>query len=230
VVYPTRYIKTTDEFIAHWTLVNSAINPDLKLSGNYGITSFVNDRIALAASMDALVARENEVEGLMATRDNLRQGLQRRVWHFNALVRGLFPRSAYSRMLPRLPKQDSAPKVWMQAMAEAANVWALIDAMMPVPAGITLPLSLAGGYTRTQFDADVATLLATYNALDTALAARRSSIEARDATWAAMQARMVQYRLTVQGRLESGAALLGSLPRLSPKYKPRPKEAPPTNP
>jgi hypothetical protein len=213
---PKNYLSTQDEFIAHWTAVNTAINPDVTLSGNYGITAFNTSRTNLAAAITAVVAAVNANQGEIAIRDNLRASVKERIRQFNQFVRGAFPASNFANMLPAIPQMTSTAGIWMKAMADVNNVWTQINAVMPVPPGAPIPLILTGTYTLAMFTTDQAALNASFTAIETTQTNVETAIRDRDVIWKANYNRMKEYRLTVQGRFNSADALYLSLPILTP--------------
>ena len=225
-IAPKNYLTKIDEFAAHWPLVNTALGSPLILTGNYALANLTADRTSLAALITALEVAINANEGAIADRDSRRAALKERMRQFNQAVRGFFPGSQYVRMLPRVPSFTAAPGNWMKAMADMNNIWTQINAISPVPVGAPIPLILTGGYTLATFTADQAALNAAFTTIDSTEGATATAVRNRDVLWLAIYGRLKQYRLAVQGRFPSGAALLDSLPVLTP---PRGSTPPPVN-
>lgn len=215
-IAPKNYLAKIDEFLAHWPQVNTALGAPLILTGNYLVATLGTDRTALATQITAVVANINANEGAITDRDTKRALLKERMRQFNQIVRGAFPRSIYENMLPALPNFTSAPGIWMKAMADMNNVWSLINAITPVPMGAPIPLLLVGAYTLANFTTDQAALNAAFTAIETTSNTAETAIKQRDVLWNPIYQRLRQYRLAVQGRFASGAALLLSLPALTP--------------
>lgn len=213
---PKDYLTKIDEFIAHWTQVNATLGSPIILTGNYGLASLQSDRDDLADEITALEAAINTNQGAISDRDVRRAAVKERMRQFSQLVRGAFPKSRFERMLPRAPGLTSAPGRWMKAMADVQNIWALINAVTPVPVGAPIPLILTGGYTLANFGTDQAALNAAFTAVDTTESVVSTAVQRRDAVWDPIYERLRQYRLAVQGRFPAGAPLLESLPRLTP--------------
>lgn len=213
---PKNYLAKTDEFLAHWPQVNTSLGSALALTGNYLVAGLTSDRTALAAQITAVEAAINNNQGAVANRDTQRATIREKMRQFNQAVRGLFFGSNFVGMLPRIPNMTSAPGLWMKAMADMNNVWTQINATTPVPIGAPIPLILTGGYTLALFTTDQASLNTAFTAIETTGNVVTTAIQQRDALWNPIYARLRQYRLAVQGRFATGAALLNSLPALTP--------------
>lgn len=221
-IAPKNYLAKIDEFAAHWPQVNTALGSALVLTGNYAVANLGTDRTALATQITAVETAINTNEGAIADRDVKRAAIKERLRQFNQAVRGFFPGSTFANMLPRIPNFTSAPGLWMKAMADMNNVWMLINAISPVPMGAPIPLILTGGYTLATFATDQTALITAFTAIETTENTSSTAIQQRDVLWNAIYQRLKQYRLAVQGRFPSGAALLLSLPSLTPALATRP--------
>ncbi|MFN8219496.1 MAG: hypothetical protein U0S12_05115 [Fimbriimonadales bacterium] len=210
------YLPKTDQFLAHWPLVNTSLGSALVLSGNYSVANLTTDRAALATQITAVEALLNAVEGAIADRDIKRAAIKERIRQFNQAVRGFFPGSIYQNMLPALPNFGAAPGLWLKAMADMNNIWTQINAITPVPVGAPIPLILVGGYTLANFTTDQAALAAAFTAIENTGELFTNGLEVRDGLWNPIYQRLRQYRLAVQGRFVTGAPLLLSLPSLTP--------------
>jgi hypothetical protein len=215
-IAPKNYLSKIDEFAAHWPQVNTSLGSALVLTGNYTVATLGTDRTALAAQITAVETAINTNEGAITNRDTLRAAMKERIRQFNSIVRGAFPRSQYENMLPRIPGFTAAPGIWMKAMADMNNVWTLINAITPIPLGAPIPLLLVGGYTLATFTTDQAALNTAFTAIETTENVTETAIDQRDVLWNPIYQRLRQYRLAVQGRFVTGAALLLSLPALTP--------------
>lgn len=214
---PTKnYLAKLDEFAAHWPLVNTALGTPLTLQGNYQVANLGTDRTSLAALIAAVEVAINTNEGGIADRDTRRAALKERLRQFNQSVRAFFPGSTYVRMLPKIPNFTSAPGLWMKAMADVNNIWTLINAITPIPVGTTIPMILPGSYTLAAFTADQAALNTAFTTIETSEGAVAAAVRNRDVLWGAIYTRLKQYRLAVKAKFATGAALLDSLPALTP--------------
>jgi hypothetical protein len=101
-------------------------------------------------------------------------------------------------------------------LADTANVWDGINALVPTPPGVTLPYVLTGAYTRALFGTDQTNLLAAFTAIINTSKIVEKAIQDRDKLWRAIYERLKQYRLAVLGRFPAGDPLILSLPLLTP--------------
>lgn len=215
-ITPRMYLNKGDEFIGHYAAVNTALGTPLILPGNYLQATMVTDRAALATLITACITAANNLGTQAAARDALRGPLAERIRQFNALVRGLFPGSGMVRDLPKVPLLSSGDGVWMQAMADVDNIWTTINAIFPVPVGVTLPMLLTGGYNKAAFNTDQAALNTAFTGVINNTRALKEALRARNVAQLALETRYRQYRLQVQGRFAKGAPLLATLPSLTP--------------
>jgi hypothetical protein len=213
---PRRYLQTTDEFLAHWPLVNTALGSALILTGNYAVANLTTDRASLATLINTEVTAENASQAASADRDTKRAAIIERVRQFNSAIRGFFPGTTYSAQLPKVPKSTDPMGVYGKSLQDMADIWAQINAISPVPVGAPIPLILAGGYTRATFLTDQTAILTAFSAVESAQLTAEASRLNRDQLFYAMYQRFKQYRQAVQGRLAKGAPLLDSLPSITP--------------
>jgi len=215
-IAPKNYLSKIDEFATHWPLVNTSLGTPLVLTGNYTVTTLGTDRTALAAAITALEVAINANQAAIFDRDSKRAAIKERMRQFNQIVRGAFPGTQYSSMVPRIPSMNAAPGIWMKAMADMNNVWTQINAIFPVPVGAPVPLLLVGGYTLAAFTTDQAALNTAFTTIENTDENVTLAIRQRDALWNPIFARLKQYRLSVQGRFLPTAPLYLSLPALTP--------------
>lgn len=215
-ISPRNYLVKTDEFLAHWPLVNTALGTPLVLTGNYAVAQLTADRASLNTQINALVAAENASQSAIADRDIKRAALRERIRQFNNAVRGFFPSTTYAAQLPRIPGGTAPLGEWSKTLQDVADIWAQINAITPVPLGAPIPLLLVGGYTRATFVTDQTAMLAAFSLIETNQLAAENARLTRDGIWFPMYQRLKQYRLAVQGRFAVGSPLLDSLPALTP--------------
>lgn len=214
---PRNYLNKADEFTGHWTAVNTALSPSpIVLPNNYNQAGMTADRTALANLITASITAANNLGTQAAARDALRGPLAERIRQFNALVRGTFPGTGYVRDLPKVPSITSGDAVWMQTMADVDNIWTTINAITPVPIGLTIPMVLPGGYTKANFNTDQAALNAAFTGVVNTTRLLKEALRTRNVAQLALETRYRQYRLQVQGRFAKGSPLLASLPSLTP--------------
>jgi hypothetical protein len=209
------YMPTMQEFIVHWTHVNSAVSPGVfTLAGGYILADFTADRAAIDAVLTDLEDVDNERQGASADRDRLKGERRDRLSQYRFTVLGLLPGTPYSRTLPLLPRFRANQAIFLKAMDDMANGWGRINTDS-IP-NFTPPLLLSGGYTLADHAADLAELRAAYLASTNAHDNVRQQRSVCHALLGPAKARMLQYRNGVRGILPSGHELLTTIPAVTP--------------
>lgn len=210
------YLSTTQEFITHWTAVNVDLGSALVLPGSYAVATLTADRTALQAKITAVETADNAVQLAAGSRDIKKGPLRERVRQFRTMVQSFFKGTEYVFALPNMPKMTFSEGDFLKALDDMANLWTRINAITPIPVGMPIPLTLAGGYTLASFNADVTALRANYGTWNDAVQGALIAREQRNALMPPIKARLIQYRQAVQGKYTTGAALLESLPSVTP--------------
>ena len=210
------YLSTAQEFITHWTAVNADLGSALVLPGLYAVATLTADRTALQTKITAVATADNAVQLASGLRDIKKDPLRERVRQFRTAVQSYFKGLEYVNALPSVPRFTSGEGDFMRELDDMANLWARINAILPIPAGLPVPLTLVGGYTLATFNAEVAAMRAAFGSWNDAVQGALIAREQRNALMPPMKARLVQYRLAVQSKYASGAPLLESLPAVSP--------------
>lgn len=211
------WLPTIDEFLQHWTDVNTALSPNsLVLNGPYPRGTLATNRTAVATAITDVQAKDNTTQAARGDRDLLRASLRPRFLQFRAAVNGLLPNSRYVPALPKTPGFNDAPGKWLDAGDDMSSLWAVINANSPPIPGFLPPLTFGGGYAVATFDADLADIKAAFTALANADQAAQLSREQRDQTFAPVYQRLKQYRQAVVATFPADSALVQSLPKLTP--------------
>lgn len=210
------YLSTMQEFITHWTAVNTNLGPGgpLVLTGGYAVATLTSDRAALETAIIAVEPAANALGTAANNRDILKAPLKERVRQFRATGLSFLRGSQYIRRLPRLPSFFASPGDFMHTLDGMANLWTTINATPP--AGFTPPLKLQSGYLVAAFNTDVAAMRAAFAAWDAAdqtLAIARGN---RDMLLPPIPPRLAQYRQAVLATYPPGHALILSLPAIRP--------------
>ncbi len=187
---PRRYLQKTDEFLAHWPLVNTALGSALVLTGNYAVGNLTTDRASLSTQINAEVTAENASQAAIADRDIKRAALRERIRQFNAAVRGFFPGTTYAAQLPRIPGATAPLGEWAKTLQDVADIWAQINAIAPVPIGAPIPLILTGAYARATFIIDQTAMLAAFTTIESNQLAAENARLTRDGIWYPMYLRL----------------------------------------
>jgi len=130
---------------------------------------------------------------------------------FRGAVVGQLHGSRYIASLPVQPDLFSSHGLWLHAMQDTANLWAVINLNAPPVPAFAPPLTLAGGYTLANFTSDKSALEASWATLNKALLDAKQGRTVRDAAFAPVFERLKQYRQAVHGVVPAGSALLESL-------------------
>lgn len=156
------WLPTIDEFITHWTAVNTFLSPgELILSNSYKLSTLQTDRTAIAAQIADVQAKLNLRTTASGNRDILRAAMADRILQFRSAVPAQLPGSRYLVSLPKLPLAAAAPGKWRDTLDDMSNLWTTINANAPAVPGFTPPLILGGPYP-------IATFTTEKTALDTA--------------------------------------------------------------
>lgn len=210
-VSPKDYLPRLDQFSDHWASVDAALGSPMLLPERYGRSRLAEDRQALVERLECVRGAELRVEATIALRNQLRAALGERQRQFNAIVRAMMPDSDYADRLIRVPVPTSGPSVWLANVDDVARIWDEIASK--------LPITLADGYNRSDFERDRRRLAQTFEDMAQHTAQYREFAEARDAVWAEIYQRIRQYRLMVQGKFDSDSEIVESLPKLVKPYR-----------
>jgi hypothetical protein len=215
---PSSYPPTINTFVTHWTEVNSALGAGNELTLAEGITL-----ADLTAHGEELVELRDGVTDAGVDRSLAREllnnqitALQARLVEFNEKVRADMPGSAYERILPVAFAVGDAEGTVRDTLRQMRTLWGKINAISPVPTGLTLPMVLRGGYTQAMLGTDLDSLRQAYTALTTADQALKLARELRNDKQDVIYPILKNYRLKVPTKFPEGDALVDSLPALTP--------------
>lgn len=208
---PASFLPTMDEFIAHWTLVNAKLgaNPLTISQGGVTLGTLTGLRTALLAKRALLQVKINEVQMLQADVEAKRTELLVRFNQITSRFAALVPDSRWTRALPLAPSPGAGLAVFLDAMNDVANLWAVYDLEEE---GFTLP----GPLTQVNFQTAVTGLLTASQALANAEAAVSLTRDDRNGLQDEVRVILRDYRQAVPSYLMPGDSLIESLPRLTP--------------
>jgi hypothetical protein len=209
------YLPTMQEFIDHWTDVNTAIAPTvLTLQGGYTVANLTTDRSAVDTAITAVESADNARQIAAGDRDLKKSSARIRLAQFRATVTGLLTGTPYVRTLPKMPRFGDNQGKQLKAFDDVANAWSRINtATIP---GFTPPLLLAGGYSLANFTTELAALRAAFVASTNGDADSRQARSERDVLLPPAKSRMTLYRQAVKGILPAGSPLLLTIPAVNP--------------
>ena len=209
------YLSTMQEFIDHWTAVNSAVSPAvLTLKGGYTLANFTSDRTAIDAAITNIEALDNARQIADGNRDTGKADARTRIAQYRATVQGVLTGTPYARTLPLLPTFKATQGVFLKAVDDMANGWSHINT--DTIAGFTPPMLLAGGYTLANHVAAVTALRGVYVASTVAADDSHRGRSTRDSLLRPAKQRMIQYRSAAKGILPAGSPLLATIPAVTP--------------
>lgn len=209
------WIPTTQEFINHWTQVNTELGPGgpLLLLGAYAVATLTTDRTTLDGQMTAVVAADNVQTNARGDFDIKNAALVERLRQFRGACTAYLAGSSYAKSPPKVPPATSIGGKFISAYDDMANIWGQVNASPPP--GFTPPLTLATGYTAATFNTDLAALRAAYIAYTNAVENASIAREARNLTMERIFARLKQYRGAAIAKLPPTSPLLATIPQLT---------------
>lgn len=209
------YLPTTQEFITHWTSVNTLINPAvLTLPGTYTVALLGTDRTNLEAMILNVETNINALQNAANDRDIKKQAIRIRMTQFRAMVIAQIGTSLYRRSLPTLPSFTQGESRYLQPFNDMQTLWGQINASPP--AGFTGPLLIEGSITLANFTTELTALKTAYNTWNSQRVLTSNAFGARDMLLKPIRTRLQQYRSAVVGVLGAGNPLIDSLPAFSP--------------
>lgn len=216
------YIPTMNEFIAHWTLCNAALNPQtltIQTASNTTVTiaQFTVQRDALQSQLGTIQACLTAQQIARTVINSQKEALLAKLALFNGMLDAYYRKTDFYESRPAAPSLTDGQEVFSRPMFQAMSLWEKINASVPPPAGVTLPLTLPDTTTQGTFASAVSALQFAYADLekkvqDTALA-RTKRNRLQDDAYDLMK----RYRDTVRVRLTAHPDLINTLPRLTPQ-------------
>ena len=216
IIGPSSYVTTINEFIPHWSDVNvilGAAGP-LVLPGGRTIAVLTDYRDQLAGFAASIPDKINDVEIARGNVELQKTALIGRLNEFNRKVRGFLGHTAYVRALPDVPSLTHGSAKILEALDDAASLWAKINAAT-IP-GFTGPLTLLDAYPIATFTTDLAALKLAYKTLQDAEQELQLERERRNDVQDLAYAVLLAYRPAVEASFPPTHALVESMPRLTP--------------
>ena len=210
------WLPTLQEFINHWTQVNTELGAGgpMTLLGPYAVAGLTTDRSTLDSLMTAVVAADNAATNARGDFDVKNAAMVAKLKQFRGACKAYLPGSSYSKSPPTVPKSGSIAGTFLTAYDDMANLWTQINTTPP--AGFTGPLTLAGAYPVLAFNTDLLALRASATAYTNAVQNATIAREKRDLLMAQLVARLKQYRGAAVAKLPTSSPLLATIPTLSP--------------
>jgi hypothetical protein len=213
------YIPTIDEFIGHWTQVNTFLVPPLVVRNEVKLSSTLVQFTALrelirsqAAGVIDLLNDQEIARGLI---DLKKAQLLAWLTEFNGLMDAYWAGTRFLKARPTPPALTLGEEKFLNPMRDMASLWTKLDADA-APAGLTLPLTLSDGTVVGDFATALAVVQAAYSqermVAQGVVLARAQREESKQSAYLTMKA----YRLAVPARGKQFPALVETLPKLTP--------------
>ena len=130
---PASFLPTTDEFSAHWGLVNTALAPAaLVLPAGTTRANLETHRTSLATLHAAVQTGINDVEMARADLDDRKAALHTRLTQFNEKARSYLSTTTLARALPKVPTLSEGQGAWLPVFDDMENLWTRANALAPV--------------------------------------------------------------------------------------------------
>ncbi|MEN9576934.1 MAG: hypothetical protein RL077_1878 [Verrucomicrobiota bacterium] len=214
---PASFLPTTDEFLAHWGLVNTALAPGaLVLPAGTTRANLDTHRTALGGLHTAVQAAINDVEMARADLDDRKGALHARLTQFNEKARAYLGTTTLARSLPKVPTLSEGQGAWLPVFDDMENLWTRANALAPV-GGFTPPLLLLGGYALAAFSADFGLLRGAYKTITTKEVDLRVKRGEREDLENVIYPILKSYREAMPTFFAPEHALVTTLPRLTPE-------------
>lgn len=214
---PASFLPTTDEFSAHWGLVNTALAPGaLVLPAGTTLANLETHRTALAALHAAVQSAINDVETARADLDDRKLALHTRLNQFNEKARSYLGGTTLARSLPKVPGLTEGQGAFLPAMDDMENLWTRANAL-PASGGYTPPLVLLGAYPLATFSADLALLRTAYKTMTAREVDLRVKRGERQDLEDVIYPILKSYREAMPTFFAADHALVTTLPRLTPE-------------
>ncbi len=216
------WLPTSQEFINHWTQVNTELGPGgpMTLIGPYTVGNLTTDRADLDTKMTAVTAADNVLTNAKGDYDVKKAALVVRLKQFRGACTSLLAGSQYEKSPPVVPNPSSIGGKFITAFDDMASVWAQINATPPP--GFTPPLALQGGYLIAAFNTELAAFRAAHTAYTNAFKNAGIAREARDIQFKKIYGKLKGYKGRCISLLASNSPLLATIPALSDPGGPTP--------
>lgn len=212
---PSSYLETIDEFLGHWSDVNTALGlSPLILPGGYTRALLNTARGDLSNQITTLINTINDLEQLRKDREDAKALVRERMKQFISFVRGVLGDTNAVTRLPDLVPYAANQGQWILCMRDIRELW--LDINTTPPAGFTPPLLLTGGFTQANFATEVTNLETIFTGITQRDQDVEEALRERDEQYQAIRDKLSFYRDAVEGRFPATDPLVLSIPRLEP--------------
>ena len=221
---PSSYIPTTNEFIAHYELVNIAlgVGGPMLLTNPAGPVPPTLNRADLIGYRDALQIKHSEIQGQInnvqiasADLKTQKEAIHLRAGQFNEKLRGPLGHTSYAQALPLLPTPTDGQGIFVPPLDDIATLWLKLNAAVGIP-GFTSPLLLLGAYPLADFVIALANLKLQFELVGKEEIGVSLKIAERNLQQGIIYPVLKAYRLAVPTNFAANSPLIVSLPKLTP--------------
>lgn len=224
------YIPTANEFLAHWADADAALLPGgLVLAEEPGVipagfnrSGLLVLRDTMQADLDTVQDKLNDLQIVSGGLELQKEALYKMMTLFLGVMDGYYANTEYYRARPDAPGIGAGEERFVGPMRDVQSLWEKLNAA-PAPSGVTLPITVNVGTvetpqvkTQANFEAALNTLKGKYAERAAAEQAVKLARSKRDKTMKHIRAVLVAYRAAAETRLAANAALLATLPRVTP--------------
>jgi hypothetical protein len=203
------YLPALQEFGAHWAQANVALGgSEVVLRGGYSLAQFTADREALTNAFQSANSATLDAGFAASMRDRKKAALQPRLIQFRAVVLGQYGDAIEARELPLSPSFTLAESKFLQPFDQMALLWQKLSAQTEI--------TLIGGYTLANFQAELADVRVAYSNATLAAMEAKLARERRDVLLEPLRQRLKQYRLVIPGLFPANHPIVATLPVLTP--------------
>jgi len=211
---PTSYVSTTELFLTHWGLADTALGAGNEVVLQGGVT-----RAMLQTQYDNLIAKRLDLTAKLNIEETSRAdivikktGLLLRINQLNDVVRADFGGTKWESALPNVPSITDGQGVFVPALDDGNTLWGQLNiGIAPAP-----PVTLLGGFLQATFGADIVLLNTAYRDWRAAGLIARLTLNERNDIQDLIQPNLVLYRKKLPTKFAANHAMVDTLPDLTP--------------
>jgi len=223
VTGPNSYPAAINEFLQHWTDLNTFLGAPVVLSGARPIASLsgwlTQIETKISETTTAVIAASNRKAEL----DVLKQDIISWSVIFNATMRSNHSDLSYVKKLVPVPNQTAGRGQFLEPVVKTEQIWSDVNNVLAEQLVLTRKTTQPNGTILTEnLDFDgygtiIAAIQSKWNVWTKAQQASENIRETRNDVMQLAYDCMRDYRLRVPLELPAGHALLDSLPKLNPE-------------
>ena len=224
------YIPTANEFLAHWADADASLAPGALvlaeepgvIPANFNRSGLGVLRDTLQGDLDVVQDKLNDGQIVAGGLEIMKEGMHKMLLLFLGVMDGFYVSTEFYRARPEAPGLGAGEERFVGPMRDVQSLWGKLNAA-PAPSGVTLPIVLNVGTAEAPVLKSQADFVAALSLLKAKYAERAEAEQGvklarskRDKTMRSIRAVLVAYRAAAESRLAGDAALLATLPRVTP--------------